>query len=238
MPSRSGVTSGASKFQPRRPSLSCSLKPHRDRKSSCISTEGRLRQRNRLGFSVLSSINIWPGGNTSTTSPASAANGWTWWERPQARDRERLRSPSSPSTELTSDLSSTTEQRRTTAHQPSNSRNWIGFSTALRSCAVERRQLRLHQHYRLSAEKLPFDCDDYSSRSSSPSKWIQRQFISPRMSSTIIGRLTTAVSATTRNHWLWKSTSSSKMSTWQTSKGNGSESRRRGLSRYRKSIDH
>jgi len=31
-------------------------------------------------------------------------------------------------------------------------------------------QVRLHQHYRLSAEKLPCDCDDYSSRSSSPSK--------------------------------------------------------------------
>jgi len=41
----------------------------------------------------------------------------------------------------------------------------------------------------------------------------------------ITERLTAAVSATTRYRWLWKSSGSSKTSTWHTSKDHGSESR-------------
>jgi len=148
-PSSSGAASGALKFQPRRPSLFCSHKPHRDRTSSCISTAGRLRQRNRLDFSELSSINIWPGMNTSTTSPA---NGWTLWERSQARDGERLRSPSSPFTELSSDLSSTTEQH-TTARQRASCRNWIEFDPVSAAGTKYYRRLAFWQSwYRRSIE--------------------------------------------------------------------------------------
>ena len=63
------------------------------------------------------------------TWPASAADGWTWWARYQARCGERLRSLSSPSKALSSDLSAQdSAARRRLLRQLWRSRNYRALS--------------------------------------------------------------------------------------------------------------